>query len=116
MLPAIANEPDSPVRYILDTDSVTYQQLGRTAIVQRLAQMAPQDVATTVVTMYEQLRGRLAAINRQQDDESLYLAYQRLQATHAYYCRVRVLPFDRAAVVLYRTLINQRLRIGSQDL
>ena len=78
--------------------------------------MPPGDVATTVVTMYEQLRGRLAAINRQQDDESLYLAYQHLQATHAYYCQVRVLPFDSAAVVLYRTLINQKLRVGAQDL
>jgi tRNA(fMet)-specific endonuclease VapC len=66
--------------------------------------------------MYEQLRGRLAAINRKQDDQSLLAAYQRLQATHAYYCQVRVLPFDNLAIDMYRDLVNQGLRIGAQDL
>ncbi len=63
------------VRYVLDTDSVTYQQLGRNAIVQRLAQVPATEVATTIVTMYEQLRGQLAAINRNQSDQELQLAF-----------------------------------------
>ncbi len=50
------------IRYILDTDSVTYHQLGKEAIVRRLSHVSHHVVATTVVTMYEQLRGRLAAI------------------------------------------------------
>jgi predicted nucleic acid-binding protein len=50
-------------RYVLDTDSVTHQQLGRVAIVQRLAQIPADEIATTAVTMYEQLRGRLASIS-----------------------------------------------------
>jgi len=66
--------------------------------------------------MYEQLRGRLARINRKQNDKSLQLAFQHLQATHAYYCKINVLPFDEAATTLYRELVNQKLRIGTQDL
>ena len=109
--------PDlSAVRYVLDTDSVTFQQLGRAAIVARLAQHAAEEIATTAVTLYEQLRGRLAAINRQQRDEELQGAYRRLQATHDYYCRVQVLPFDAAATTMYRQLVAQGLRIGAQDL
>jgi tRNA(fMet)-specific endonuclease VapC len=104
------------VRYVLDTDSVTYQQLGRDAIVQRLAQLPADDVATTIVTMYEQLRGRLAAINRNQSEQELQLTSQRLQLTLAYYCRVLVLPFDAAAAMLYRDLVKQKLRIGAEDL
>jgi tRNA(fMet)-specific endonuclease VapC len=103
-------------RYVLDTDSVTFQQLGRNAIVQRLAQIPANEVATTIVTMYEQLRGRLAAINRNQSDQELQLAYQRLQLTHTCYCRVLVLPFDTAAAMLYRDFIKQKLRIGAEDL
>lgn len=38
-------EPQS-IRYVLDTDSVTYQQLGRERIVQRLAQVAPRSGLT----------------------------------------------------------------------
>ena len=82
--------------YILDTDSVTYQQIGRPTIVQRLAQVDPATVATTIVTLYEQLRGRLAAINRQQDDHSLQAAYRRLQETHG------LLPYSRVAIRLRR--------------
>ena len=109
--------PEQPlVRYVLDTDSVTVQQLGRPAILARIAQHQPDEIATTVVTMYEQLRGRLAAINRQQSDESLQVVYRRLQATQAYYCRVQLLPFDAPAVTIYRQLIDARLRIGTQDL
>ena len=107
---------ESSVRYVLDTDSITYQQLGRVAIVKRLSQIASTEVTTTIVTMYEQLRGRLAAINRKQDDQSLLAAYQRLQMIHTYYCQVRVLLFDSRAITLYRTLVNQGLRIGAPDL
>jgi tRNA(fMet)-specific endonuclease VapC len=106
----------SAIRYVLDTDSVTYQQLGKAAIVQRLAQARPAEIAITIVTMYEQLRGRLAAVNRKQEDQALQTAYQRLQATHAYYCQVQVLSFDGSAITLYRDLLNQGLRIGAQDL
>lgn len=106
----------SSIRYVLDTDSVTYLQMGRETIMARIAQTQPGDVATTVITMYEQLRGRLAAVNRNQADQELQKNYERLQATHAYYCQVPVLLFDAAAVTLYRTLINQGLRIGAQDL
>lgn len=103
-------------RYILDTDSVTYHQLERPAIVWRLAQVAPDAVATTVITLYEQLRGRLAVINRQQNDADVQLAFQRLQRTHAYFCRVPVVPFDTEALAWYQQLLQQKLRIGTQDL
>jgi tRNA(fMet)-specific endonuclease VapC len=110
------NESLPSIRYILDTDSVTYQQLGREAMVRQLAQVDPDVVATTVITMYEQLRGRLAAVNRKQSDQAMQAAYQRLQATHRYYCQVKVLPFDSPAAEKFRELVYLGLRIGAQDL
>lgn len=104
------------VRFVLDTDSVTYHQLGRDAIIQRLGLLPANNVATTVVTMYKQLRGRLATINRNQSDQELQLAYQRLQLTQTYYCRIRLLPFTSASAILYRDLVKQKLRIGAEDL
>lgn len=104
------------VRFILDTDMVTFQQASRPAVLRRLAQVAPVTVATTVITLYEQLRGRLAAINRQQSDQARQLAYQRLQQTHGYFCRVPVLPFDADAADMYQELVRQGIRIGAQDL
>jgi tRNA(fMet)-specific endonuclease VapC len=73
-------------------------------------------VATTVITMYEQLRGRLAAINRKQSDAQLQLAFRHLQATQQYYCTARILPFVEKATQIHQTLVTQKARIGSQDL
>ena len=104
------------VQYVLDTDTVTYHQLGRPAVVARLATRDPQEVATTVITLEEQLQGRLAAIRRQRDAGEQAQAYRRLAATHLYFCQVPVLPFDENALATYRTLAGRRIRIGTQDL
>jgi len=62
------------------------------------------------------LRGRLAAINRKQSDVQLQLAFRHLQATQAYYCTARILPFAEEATHVHQTLLAQKLRIGAQDL
>jgi len=104
------------VLYVFDTDTVTFQQSRRPEVLQRLAQVDPASVATTTITLYEQLRGRLAVINRQQNEQMRQIAYQRLQETHGYFCRVPVLPFDADAADVYQTSVRQGLRIGAQDL
>ena len=83
----------SAIQYVLDTDTVTHQQLGHPLVVSKLRLVDRSTVATTVITLYEQLRGRLAAINRKQSDAQLQLALRRLQATQQYYCTARILPF-----------------------
>jgi len=110
------SETTVPVRYVLDTDTVTHQQLGHPLIVAKLRLVDRSTVATTVITMYEQLRGRLAAINRKQSDAQLQLAFRHLQATQQYYCTARILPFVEKATQIHQTLVTQKVRIGSQDL
>ncbi len=110
------SDPLSSIRYLLDTDTVTYHQLNRPSVVKRLQQVEPDTIATTVITMYEQLRGRLAVVNRKQDEESLQLALRRLQITHRYFCQVQVVPFSEIASEQYRQLVKQKTRIGTQDL
>jgi tRNA(fMet)-specific endonuclease VapC len=105
-----------PIRYILDTDTVTYQQLGRELVLRHLSQTPSDEIATTVVTMYEQLRGRLAAVNRQQTALQLQRAFHHLRATQLYYCQVPVLLFDESAQAHYEDLLKQKIRIGTQDL
>ena len=116
MLNVIVSETTVPVRYVLDTDTVTHQQLGHPLIVAKLRLVDRSTVATTVITMYEQLRGRLAAINRKQSDAQLQLAFRHLQATQQYYCTARILPFVEKATQIHQTLVTQKARIGSQDL
>jgi tRNA(fMet)-specific endonuclease VapC len=110
------SEATAPIRYVLDTDTVTYQQLGHPFVVAKLRLVDRSTIATTVTTMYEQLRGRLAAINRNQNHTQLQLAFRHLQATQQYYCTARILPFAEKAAQIHQTLLTQKVRIGAQDL
>jgi tRNA(fMet)-specific endonuclease VapC len=113
---AIMSESLSAIQYVLDTDTVTHQQLGHPLVVSKLRLVDRSTVATTVITLYEQLRGRLAAINRKQSDAQLQLALRRLHATQQYYCTARILPFAERGTQIYQILLAQKLRIGTQDL
>jgi len=104
------------VVYILDTDSVTFQQAGREPILRRLAAAPADAVYTTVITLREQLRGRLAEVDRASEGPALERAYARLQATLHYFSKVNVLPFTTAATVKLAELREHKVRIGTQDL
>ena len=110
------NDPESRVRYVLDTDTVTHLQMGRTPAVGKFIGTPSGQAGTTVVSMSEQLRGRLAEISRARDGMALLRAYEHLQSTQQFYCRMLVLPFDAPAHDVYGRLVAQRLRIGTQDL
>ncbi len=103
-------------RYILDTDALTHLQAGRAAVMRRLSTVAPDEVFTTVITVREQLRGRLAAVDQAAEGPDLLSAYDRLLATVRYFAHVNVLPFSLAAAATLQRLRFQQIRIGTQDL
>jgi tRNA(fMet)-specific endonuclease VapC len=102
--------------YILDTDSITFQQAGCETIIRHLQSVPADSVYTTVITVYEQIRGRLAAINRAREGRDLVWAYERLQATLRYFSLVNVLPFTSVAAQRLEKLRAEKVRIGTQDL
>ncbi|MBU7582735.1 MAG: hypothetical protein KAF91_07465 [Nostoc sp. TH1S01] len=51
-------------RYILDTDHVTLSQHGNAQILKRTQAVGSTNIFVTTVTLEEQLRGRLATINK----------------------------------------------------
>lgn len=102
--------------YVLDTDTVTLQQANRATVLRRLERMPPTQVFTTVITLREQIRGRLAVIDRVEEDAALVQAYTQLQATINYFRQVHVLPFTNDALLKLQQLRRQKVRIGTQDL
>jgi tRNA(fMet)-specific endonuclease VapC len=104
------------IRYVLDTDTTSAVQRKHPTLRRRLAEAEPGTVATTVVTFFEQMRGRLAAVNRASGVASLQSAFALLSETKQYFCENEVLPFDTASAGIVRLLAAQRLRIGTQDL
>lgn len=103
--------------WILDTDCVSLFQKLHPLLTQRINQVNPQELAVTVITVEEQMRGWLKVIrgkNAQQD--RLIWVYQGLRQTVEFFNQVTLLDFDRPALRQYQELIQQRIRIGTQDL
>lgn len=102
--------------YVLDTDTVTRQQANHPAVLRRLEQLPPTQIFTTVITLREQIRGRLAVVDRVAEGVQLVKAYQQLQTTLDYFQQVNVLSFTVEAAVRLQQLRDQKIRVGSQDL
>jgi tRNA(fMet)-specific endonuclease VapC len=102
--------------WILDTDCVSLFQQSHPWLKQRINQINPQELAVTVITVEEQMRGWLKAIRANSQKERIIWAYQGLRQTVEYFNQVTLLDFDRPALMQYQELIQQRIRIGTQDL
>jgi tRNA(fMet)-specific endonuclease VapC len=100
--------------YILDTDHVTLHQRNQSQVAAKTQTYSADELAITVITLEEQMRGRLAQIGRQ--DANLPLAYEQLRATAAYFCDLNILAFDDVAQQVYQQLRLQKIRIGTLDL
>ncbi|MCC5643028.1 type II toxin-antitoxin system VapC family toxin [Nostoc sp. CHAB 5824] len=101
---------------ILDTDHLSLLQRGNPSIRKRLNIFNPQDIAITIVTATEQIRGRMNNINRADSSGELVLAYARLQDTLDDLNSINVLEFSEDAGNIYAELVKQKIRVGTQDL
>ncbi|MEH1858881.1 MAG: type II toxin-antitoxin system VapC family toxin [Nostoc sp.] len=102
--------------WILDTDHVSLFQQLHPVITQRINAVNSEDIAITIITVEEQLRGRFNVIRKASSSDALLLAYAKLQDTLEFFKNVRSLGFDESAINCYEGLIRQRIRIGTQDL
>ena len=100
--------------HVLDTDHVTLYQRNHPQVVARIQACALDELAVTVVTFEEQMRGRLAQIGRPGAD--LAATYAWLRATANYFCDLNVLSFDAEALQQFNQLRGQKIRIGTLDL
>jgi tRNA(fMet)-specific endonuclease VapC len=105
---------------VLDTDHVNvlkYPEHPRFAsLTTQLNTSADQDIATTVITLEEQMRGWLGWMNRAQDVRRQVPAYQELLRLCDFFTRWHVVLFDEQAASTLQGLRAQRIRIGTMDL
>lgn len=104
---------------ILDTDHLSELDEGSAAgarLNERLL-AAGEDLAATIVSAEEQLRGWLAQIHRAHADPHAQVsASARLQRRLEFYGCWTVLPWDKSAARLFISLRRQGVRIGPMDL
>jgi tRNA(fMet)-specific endonuclease VapC len=103
---------------VLDTDHMTILERGGTpalALTMRLGALPEAEIATTIVSYEEQCKGWLAKTAREKD-EALLRAYRQLGQHLEIYAGMNVLPYDQAAHIIFTSLKNQKIRVGTQDM
>jgi tRNA(fMet)-specific endonuclease VapC len=104
------------ILYVLDTDHLSLNLRGHSKIRERLALISPDDIAITIITAEEQLRGRLAQVRKAATGEARTQAYRFLRKAITDLAKVNILDYDATSESVYQELKQQRLRCGSQDL
>lgn len=104
--------------YVLDTDHLSFYQRGIEPLTTKLLEFehSPDELAITIITVEEQLRGRLAQVKKATTTARLDEAYRWLHETFDQLSRLPVLDFDSSAANVYDRLLAQKLRIGTLDL
>ncbi len=102
--------------YILDSDHLSLHQRGHEPLRKRLLTIAPDQIAITIVSAEELLRGRLAQIRRADKPESRMETYQWLSKTVDFLCGFTVLKFDEQAENHFQNFRASKIKIGTQDL
>ncbi len=102
--------------FLLDTDHVSLDQRGHPIVRARVQAAGSAQVAVSIITVEEQLRGWLAAIRAATTPEARATAYQRLRMAVEYFASFAVVDYTAQADALVSDLRKQGVRIGTQDL
>jgi tRNA(fMet)-specific endonuclease VapC len=105
--------------YLLDTDHMSLLHRAGEAgdRIRRRLELTPADqIAVSIVTYEEQMRGWLADIARARTLEQQKPRYDELRHLVEVYSKTPMLPLSDEAVAVYRNLWLQRIRIGSMDM
>jgi tRNA(fMet)-specific endonuclease VapC len=104
---------------LLDTDHFSvlkYLDQPKFAALAGKMQIARDQVAITIVSAEEQMRGWLAKINRLHNVDEQIPVYDELGKLFAFLKDWEVIPFDARAAGEFMRLRRQGVRIGSLDL
>ncbi|MBF0229507.1 MAG: type II toxin-antitoxin system VapC family toxin [Desulfamplus sp.] len=102
--------------FILDTDHISLFQRNNPDVVSRIIKTPPDKLATTIITFEEQIRGRLDIVRKAKTDEGIIRAYENLSSTLSFFKSIKIISFDLKSQKIFKSLREQKLRIGTQDL
>ncbi len=102
--------------YIFDTDHLSLHQRDPNLLQAYLSVIPADEIAITVVTAEEQLRGRFLQVSKAKTEPDLSLAYRRLRVTIGWLNQYQILDYNEAASRFFSLLRQQKIRIGTQDL
>lgn len=105
---------------LLDTDHLSVlewkEQPARTRLLERLDQLPPDDIATSIVSFHEQVQGALAYLKRARKAEEIVRAYVKLETIWRWFLRMNVLSYSVQAQDRFADLKPRCPRLKTMDL
>jgi tRNA(fMet)-specific endonuclease VapC len=104
--------------HLLDTNTLTALHKGDPRVIDRLKHLDDPDIATTLITKIELLRGRMDFLLKATDGQDLLRAQSWLFQTETLLGEIDILPFDSMAIEQFERLIAERSfrKMGRADL
>jgi tRNA(fMet)-specific endonuclease VapC len=102
--------------YVLDTDILSLFQDGHSNVCQQVAQHRPDELATTIITVEEQLSSWYTLRRRVKGREQLALAYERFTQNVQMLSRLQLVSFSSEAIDHYELLRRSKLGVKGNDL
>ena len=102
--------------YIFDTDHLSFiQRNGQEGkqILAKLTTFQDPEVAVTVITYEEQIRGRLNFLSKAKTVDEQTLAYQGLLQLALDYQSIAIIPFSSEAILEHQRLRKDYPRLGN---
>lgn len=105
---------------ILDTDclSILERESGPDYFIlsRNLARFHAEDIATTIISFDEQMRGWMSVVAKAHTIERLVITYAKLDRFLETFRRMRTVSFDEDAALIFQGLKQKKLRVGTMDL
>jgi tRNA(fMet)-specific endonuclease VapC len=105
---------------ILDTDCLSLLERKSGAefyrLSEKLAEFPPDEIATTIITFEEQMRGWMAFLAKANTLEKQIPAYSKLERFLDNYRYIPILSFDEKAGSIFQQLKSQKIKVGTMDL
>ncbi len=102
--------------HALDTDTLTHFRANHPKVVARVAATPPQDIASTVISLEEQLSGWYALTKVAKTPAQLEHAYRKLAEVVEFFQDMPLLPFTVTAITRYQGLVKLNLNVRKNDL
>ncbi len=102
--------------HVLDTDTLVLFQEGHAEVCRRVLSHPVEEMATTAITVEEQLSGWYTLLRRAKDTKRLALACQRLVENVQVLGRFQIFSFTESAIDRFVYLKGLKLRVRHADL
>ena len=102
--------------YLFDTDMLTLYSDGHPRVCERVSTHAARSLATSIITVEEQLSGWYTVLRQTKSDQQLVAAYEGMTYSIQFLAQIPVISLTAGAVARCNAFRKAKLKIKTMDL